>query len=96
MIDAILVKMKGCMKQLYAGEIFNNLMAIGGGYVNCPSENYCILQTGYGPSPPPLKVQKEQSVLNMRSDTILKIFIQFTVPKNSRRNAHETRKPLFS
>ena len=49
------------------------------------------LRVFFGPSRHLLKVQKEGSALNTHRDTIVKIFIKFTVPKNT----HTSRKPHF-
>ena len=43
----------------------------------------------------PHKVPKEQSVLNMRRNTIVEIFIKITVPKNTRGDTHTARKPFY-
>ena len=47
-------------------------------------------KAGNFPSQRPFRVQTEQRVFNMQRDTILKIFIEFTVPKNTRRDTHKT------
>ena len=53
---------------------------------------YIINKPGTAQDCTPLKVQKEQSVLNMQRDTIVETLTKFTIPKNNQR---DTQKIVF-